>query len=296
MKQGGLLALTGGSGFIGQRFATLARARGYRIRQLARHESAVFAAGDEYRPLDLEALDSHAPVLDGCDALIHLAAHIPRDHHDPAEAARCWRVNAMGTLHLLEAAARGGVRQVVQTSSANAYAPGRTPPDEETALFPPSRGYYLGSKVLQEIYAAQYGRTAGLMIATVRLGSVYGPGQRSGALAVMARAALGGGPIRIAGDGGFGSDLVWIDDVADALLLVLERETAGPFNVGSGGRTTIAELAEMLADLTHVPIRRDPVSDMEPDWGFPALNIGRLKGLGYNPTPIAAGLRAMLAA
>lgn len=296
MKQGALLALTGGSGFIGHRFAEAARERGYRIRHLARREPADCVAEDEFRPLDLASQNHQTPLMEGCAALVHLAAHIPRDHDDPAEASRCWSVNALGTLHLLEAAARDGVRRIVQTSSANAYATTSMAPDEDAALFPQSRGYYLGSKILQEVYAAQYGRTAGMTISTLRLGSVYGPGQESGALAAMISAALSGGPIRIVGDGCFGSDLVLIDDVVSALLLVLQAGVSGPLNVGSGTRTTIGRLADMLAGLTQVPIRREQQSQKQSDPGFPALDIQRLMALGYRPTPLESGLQTMLAA
>ena len=294
MSRTQLLALTGGSGFVGRHFAMAARARGYRIRHLARHESGAFEDDDEFQPLDLEKTDHPPSLLEGCAALVHLAAHIPRNHDDPAEAARCWRVNALGTLQLLAAAARAGVTHIVQTSSANAYAASAIPPREDAALFPQSRGYYLGSKILQEIYAAHHARTAGAMLKTLRLASVYGPGQQSGAPAAMVRAALAGGPVRITGDDGFGSDLVLVDDVAQALLIALESEAGGAFNVGSGVRTTIAALAQVLADITHVPIRRDPAGDALPDWGFPALNIDRMKAMGYRPTPLAEGLRAML--
>ena len=293
MKPGALLALTGGSGFIGRHFADAAKARGYRIRHLGRQRPAAAAEGDEFRSLDLSSLDPNASLLKGCDALVHLAAYIPRNHEDPAEAARCWNVNALGTLGLLEMAGRGDVAYVVQTSSANAYAPTSLSPDEGSALFPSSRGYYLGSKIMQEIYAEQYCRTTGLTLGTLRLGSVYGPGQESGALGNMVRAAQAGQPIQVIGSGRFGSDLVLVNDVVEALLLVLEGESSGPFNVGSGIRTSIAELARALTDLTGSPIHQD-MSSGESDWGFPALNIERLKALGYRPTPIGTGLRAML--
>ncbi len=293
MKPGTLLALTGGSGFIGRHFTHAARTRGYRIRHLGRQRPPSAAAEDEFRPLDLRSVDPRASLLTGCNALVHLAAYIPRDHQDPAEAAHCWTVNALGTLHLLEMADRAGIAYVVQTSSANAYAPATEAPDEAAALFPSSRGYYLGSKIMQEIYAEQYCRTAGLTLGTLRLGSVYGPGQESGALGNMAKAAQAGQPIGVVGSGRFGSDMVLVDDVVEALLLMLERESSGPFNVGSGVRTSIADLAQMLSELTHSPIHQD-LSQGESDWGFPALNIDRLKALGYRPTSIGLGLRAML--
>ncbi|PJG48152.1 epimerase [Sphingobium sp. LB126] len=284
-----LLALTGGSGFIGRHFAEAARLCGYRIRHLSRQRPA--GEGDEWRYLDLAEPDIGSPDLKGCSALIHLAAHIPTDHRDPVEAVRCWRVNALGTLHLVEAAVRDGVGRVMHAGSANAYAPTAVPPDENAPLFPGSRGYYLGSKILQEIYAAECCRTSGMMLQTLRLGSVYGPGQHGGALAAMVRAAAGG-TIGVHGEGQFGSDLVAVDDVVQALLLLLESGASGPFNVGSGVRTTVAELADLLARQSGAVIRRETTG--EEDWGFPALNIDRLRRHGYRPMPLAKGLSAML--
>lgn len=293
MKTGPLLALTGGSGFIGRHFADAARKKGYRIRHLGRRAPAAMIPGDEFRPLDLADVDAGAKLSAGCDVLVHLAAYIPRNHHDPAEAERCWRINAMGTLRLLEMAARDQVAHVVQAGSANAYAPADAPPDETSALFPSSRGYYLGSKILQEIYAEEFCRSAGMRLSTLRLASVYGPGQDSGALGAMSQAALAGGPVRVCGTGAFGSDMVLVDDVVQAILLVLDRNATGPFNVGSGTRTSIEQLAETLAELCQVQIQHDPTTGTT-DLGFPALDIQRLNRLGYSPSPIDVGLRIML--
>ncbi|KEQ54136.1 NAD-dependent epimerase/dehydratase family protein [Sphingobium chlorophenolicum] len=283
-----LLALTGGSGFVGRAFAPMARRAGWRIRHLGRRPPPDADPADEWAFLDLSAVED--VDLSGCAALVHLAAHIPAHHGDPAEAERCWRINALGTLKLVDAAIRTGVRRIMQVSSANAYAPTPESPDEHAPLFPGSRGYYLGSKVCQEIYAADRCRGEHVLLQTLRLASVYGPGQQSGALAVMAQAAASGGPIRVHGSGGFGADLVHVDDVARAMLLLLGSENAGAFNVGSGVRTTIAELATLLAEQTGAPVVHDDGVGKE-DWGFPALNIDRLRALGCQPTRLADGLK-----
>lgn len=291
MQEAPLLALTGGSGFVGRHFAAAARARGYRIRHLARRPP--IHPDDEWHFLDLEAADAGSSCMEGCAALVHLAAHIPADHNDPAEADRCWRINARGTLTLIDAAARAGVRRIMQTSSANAYAPSTEPPDEQSPLYPRSRGYYLGSKLLQEIYATERCRKAGMSLQTLRLASVYGPDQQTGAPGIMVGAAAQGGPIRVSGDGVFGSDLVHVNDVVQAmLLLLLESEQTGPFNVGSGARTSVVMLARLLAEMTGAQVVHEPAG--AEDWGFPELNIDRLKALGYSPAPLATGLRAML--
>lgn len=292
------IALTGGTGFIGKRFAAVARAKGYRLRHLTRHLAGDFAPDDEVCPFDLEAPDHDAVTLQGCAALVHLAAYIPRDHADPAAAERCWTINAGGTLRLIEAAAAAGIKRIVQTTSANAYAGGVDMPDENAPMFPRSRSYYLGSKILQEIYATEFCRTAGMALTTLRLASVYGPGQTSGALGIMVRAALEGRPVEIIDGGQFGADLVHLDDVAQALMLAVERDCTGPINVGSGVRTTMKTLARMIAKLTDAPViekpGHGPKQGVADDTGFPPLDIGRLRSLGCDLVPLSTGLAAIL--
>lgn len=289
------IALTGGTGFVGRRFADRARLRGCRIRQLARSSDALPRA-DDYRNLDLTEDAIDPAILTGCDMVVHLAAHIPRDHADPAEAARCWRINALGTLRLAEAAAAAGVSRFIQTTSANAYAAWETEPAETAAMFPRSRGYYLGAKMMQEVYAHEVCRRAGMVLVTLRLASVYGPDQTTGAIAAITAKAIAGTSVTLEDGGRFGADFVHVDDVVTALMLTIENEAAGPFNVGSGTRTTIAEVSRLCLTLAgHDPARIDlkPESDAG-DPGFPALSIGRIRSLGFAPRDLPTGLAEMI--
>jgi UDP-glucose 4-epimerase len=296
MIQRPLVAVTGSSGFIGRRFVDAARGRGYRVRHLMRR-AATGDTSDDVRPFDLLQDKVDAAALDGCEILVHLAAHIPTDHLDPDEAERCWRANALGTLRLAEAATWAGVRQFIQTTSANAYAAWESAPTETAAMLPRSRGYYLGSKILQEIYAREVCRLAELPLATLRLGSVYGPGQSTGAVATLAGAFAAGYPVALQDGGRFGADFVHVDDVVMALMLVAEGTYDEPFNVGSGVRTSILELAQMLALETGVGstlIQLEPEA-VDGDPGFPALSIARIQNLGYSPRDLKVGLASMVA-
>lgn len=290
-----MIALTGGSGFIGRRFAEVARAQGFRIRHLSRSLRAVHIL-DETRLLDLNHGPIEAATVMGCDAVVHLAAHIPRNHTDPVEAGRCWEINAMGTLRLVEAAVRAGIGHFIQTTSANAYAPWEKMPAETAAMFPRSRGYYLGSKIMQEVYAEALCQPAHLPLATLRLGSVYGPGETNGAVAVLAGAIANGRPVILQNGGHFGADFVHVDDVVAALTLVIGRHAEGAFNVGSGVRTTIKKLAQTLIALTG----QDPAliqlnaQSRDGDTGFSALSIARIGALGYTPRDIVAGLASLV--
>jgi len=273
------------------------RSRGYRVRHLARHPRRVDTA-DDVRPFDLLQERIDASALDGCETLVHLAAHIPADHADPAEAERCWRTNALGTLRLAEAAVHAGVRRLIQTTSANAYAAWESMPSETAAMVPRSRGYYLGSKILQEVYAREICDGGRVPLATLRLGSVYGPGQRTGAVAALADALLSRRPVTLRDGGRFAADFVHVDDVVAALMIAVEGRYDEPFNVGSGVRTSILGLARMLVSELGVSDRLIHLEPERPDGdaGFPALCIARMQALGYSPRKLEVGLASMGAA
>lgn len=291
-----MIGVTGGTGFIGSRLTAALRASGHPLRLFTRMSSRDHP-DDDVRLLDISAPTIDPTLLAGCDTVIHLAAYVPRDHADPDEATRCWQINALGTLHLAQAAAGAGVRHFVHTTSANAYAAWEEEPAETAAMFPRSRGYYLGSKIMQEIYASEVCRAAGPRLATLRLGSVYGPGQPNGAVAALAAQAMAGEPIRLADEGGFGADFVHVDDVVTAIMLVIAQNGDGTFNVGSGIRSSIAEVAHRLvaAAKGDAAMIDRAASSARADLGFPALSIERLQRMGYVPRGLASGLSSMIA-
>lgn len=291
LAPGSLLGVTGASGRIGRTFCEEALRRGYAVRSFGRSDDG--PAGAQHVRLDL-ADGANPAAFAGCGAVVHLAAYIPTDHRSAEEGARCWQVNVLGTVRLIEAIAAAGVRRLVQTSSANAYAPWANASDEEAPLFPSTRTYYLGSKIAQELSAGEACRSLGISLATLRLSSVYGPYPASNLVASFAARLLGGETVELAGEGMFGADFVLIDDVVRALFLVLEQGSQGTFNVASGVRTSLAELVGQLTPLTGGECRLVP-AEGEPDVGFPAIDIRRLTALGYRPTALADGIRKVVA-
>jgi UDP-glucose 4-epimerase len=228
--------------------------------------------------------------------VVHLAARIPTHHNDIDEASLCWQANALGTMKLVDAMGSAGVKRLIQTTSANAYAPWVHHPDELGPMFPTSRIFYLTSKIAQEWYANARGAEHGIGITTLRVSSVYGAASHRAPITLIARQMLDGATVRLVARGEFGADFVTDEDVAQALLIVLKAAALGPFNVSSGTRSTLRDIAQRLAELTGTPEDRIVLADPSEgaDRGFPEIDNRKLVKLGFSPTPLDRALEALV--
>ncbi|WP_205479947.1 NAD-dependent epimerase/dehydratase family protein [Sphingomonas arenae] len=294
---GSLIGVTGANGHLGRLFCMAAAAAGYRLRCFGRRFDHLPADAETVR-LDLaEPVGVDPEPLRGCDALVHLAAYIPRDHRSLEEGKLCWTTNVLGTARLLHATAAAGVRRLVQTSSASAYATDSGRTDEAAPLFPSSRAFYLGSKIGQEAVAREICAESGITCTTLRLSSVYGGAPPAGLPARLAQDLLAGRAITIRDQGRFGADFVFAPDVVRVLLMMLEEDFAGELNVASGVRTTLSDLAEGLVRASGAPpglVELQPGAAAAADVGFPAIDIRRLRSMGVEPTALRAGLEQVV--
>lgn len=295
-----VLAVTGAGGFVGRRLVAAALARGWTVRALVRDPQAL-PATERLTAARWDALDpvAAAPHLGGVDAVCHAAAFIPADTGDPAALERCLRINVLGTLGLLTAATEAGVPRFVHLASANAYAPAPGPVDEAHPLYPSHRApYYLTSKLAGEVLVDHWGRSGKVAACILRLASVYGPGMGGGLVKLFADGLRAGRPITVQDGGRYGVDLVAVDDVVAAILAAVRADAVGPFNIGSGVRTTTRELAELLGELTGADrslVTVEPAAGAPSDPGFAALDVARARAeLGYRPTDLRAGLARYL--
>lgn len=191
------------------------------------------------------------------EVIIHLAAQmdVRKSVEDPLHDAR---VNVLGTVNVLEAAARSGVRKVVFASSGGTvYGQPDHLPVDETAPLRPSAPYG-ASKVAGEAYVQTYQRLYGLQGTSLALGNVYGPRQdphgEAGVVSIFAMALCRNLPTKIFGDGTTSRDYVHVFDVVDAFARCLSAETSGlRFNVGTGVGTSVGELHRLLANTCGAP-------------------------------------------
>jgi len=262
--------VTGGAGFVGSALAERLAAAGP-VRVLddlstGQADSVAGICGVELvvgSVLDEVAV---AAALDGIDVVFHLASRgVRRSIHAPCETHN---VNATGTLTLLEASRRAGIRRFVYVSSSEVYGSAQTVPMNELHPRLPNT-VYGGSKLAGESYARVYHRTYGLPTVTLRLFNTYGPrshyeGDSGEVIPKFLVRARNGLPPIIFGDGAQTRDFTFVTDIAQGIAAAAETdEVIGEvINLGSGKEISIAELAARI-------LRLAGNSDLDPKYAEP---------------------------
>ncbi len=292
--------VTGGAGFIGSHVVE---------RLLATEPDAIvrvfdnFSTGDranlpfasqygarlEVVEGDLRDLPAVERVLKGVSIVYHQAAmrSVPRSVADPLGANEN---NVTGTLHVLEAARRAGVRRVVYASSSSVYGDRPDLPKREDQHPAPISPYAV-SKAVNELYASVWTRLYGVETVGLRYFNVFGPRQdpASEYAAVIPRFilwALRGQPLEVHGDGTQSRDFTYIDNVVDANLAAGRAPEASgqAFNVGCGARISLLDIIGRLEKMLGRPVTRRHTPSRAGDVPHTLADISKGKRLmGYTP-------------
>jgi UDP-glucose 4-epimerase len=293
-----LSLVTGGAGFIGSHVVERLLKDGGRVRVLdnfstGRRENLDFAhgAGDRLTVIegDLRDLATVQRAVDGVQVVYHQAAmrSVPRSIDDPLGANAN---NVDGTLHVLEAARRTGVRRVVYASSSSVYGDNPELPKREDQRLAPISPYAV-SKAADEQYARVWTRLYGVETVGLRYFNVFGPRQDplSEYAAVLPRFilwGLRGQPLEVHGDGTQSRDFTYIDNVVEANLLAGEAPAASgeAFNVGCGDRISLVDVITMLEGILGKPLARNHTPSRGGDVAHTLADVSKAKRLmGYTP-------------
>jgi UDP-glucose 4-epimerase len=234
------------------------------------------------------------------EVIFHLAAQVDvrRSVDDPIHDAS---VNVLGTIAVLEAARRGGVRKVVYASSIGSYGEpdiDQLPVDESFTT--PALSPYGASKRVAMDFLATYRSLYGIEWTALTLANVYGPHQTTagegGVVATFIGRMLDGQRCTIYGDGEQSRDFVFVDDVVHAFVLAADRGDGERMLIGTAQRTTVNQLYRALAAATgypHEPLR-EPARPGE--IRHSSVDAGRAREvLGWKPwTTLEEGLAATL--
>ncbi len=202
---------------------------------------------------DIMQSDILQAALTGADGVFHLAALWLLQCHEYPRSA--FDVNVRGTFNVMEACVRKGVQRLVYSSSASVYGDAVREPMDEDHPFN-NQNFYGATKIAGEAMLRAFHHRYRLNFVGLRYMNVYGPRQDyHGAYIAVIMKMLdaidrGQGPT-ILGDGSEAFDFVAVEDCGVANVCAMRAETTDRFyNVGTGTRTSLRELAEMLLELT----------------------------------------------
>jgi len=296
------ILVTGGAGFIASHISERFLALGHEVTivdNLSTGRRENVPSGANLVEMDLSSPDLAQLVADlRPDIIDHHAAHadVHQSMEDPSHDAA---VNVVGTLRLIHAAHKAGVKKFILASTGGAIYgdPDIVPCDESHPVQPLSP--YGASKVADEVYLAMYHRVHGLEYTILRYANIYGPRQHpyteeGQVVALFARLMLEGRQPTIFGDGEQGRDFVFVGDVVEANARALEGGTGRTFNIGTGSLLTVNDLYQRLAAITGYP-NPPKYAPARPGEVFRiTLDASRIRSeLGWEPrTSLEAGLAA----
>ena len=255
----------------------------------------IFEAGGDITQIDI--LDA---AMKGADAVLHFAAlWLLQCHEFPRSA---FKTNVEGTFNVLDACVRNGVKRLVWSSSASVYGDAIEEPMTEDHPFN-NKNFYGATKICGEAMARAYHHRYGLDYVGLRYMNVYGPRQdyRGAYIAVIMKMLdaidRGEGPT-ILGDGSEAFDFVAVEDCAAANLCALKADATDRFyNVGTGTRTSLREIAEKLLSLTgsNQPIKYAPRSQATLVRNRIGSPVRARKEIGFNAEiSLDEGLRRLI--
>lgn len=265
--------VTGGAGFIGGHLTRTLLERGDSVVILddlstgkkenidaMAHDNLTFYENSVRDNLD-EIFEKEKP-----DGVFHLAA-LPRVQFSIAEPVKTHEANINGTLNLLEACKKHGVKRFVFSSSSSVYGDQDTLPLIETMNPNPLSPYAL-HKLVGEYYCHLYHMHYDMETVSLRYFNVYGPKQDpEGAYATLipkfTQMFLDGVTPVINGDGEQTRDFTYVTDVVNANLLAMSTDNKDAFgemfNVGAGNNISVNDVTDRLKELAK--------SDIEPEHG-----------------------------
>ena len=288
--------VTGGTGFVGSAVVRELLAEGYQVVCLVRPGSdlrnlaglqVILAQGD------LEEADSVRKALRGCQELYHVAAYYSTR---PEDAERMWAVNALGSLHVLSAAAEAGLSRIVHTSTIGTIgrpADGRLPTEEDVFTDWERASPYVRSKLEGERLALELARQ-GAPIVVVNPCAPVGPRdiKPSSTGARIVAYLQGRRPSFLPG----GINFVAVEDVARGHLLAARHGRVGERYILGNAEGNL-DLAGFYALMERVSGVRAPEAGQEGGLGRVRATLRRLvlggpradaKGMGYRPEALTA--------
>ena len=238
-------------------------------------------------------------AIEGVDRVIHLASvpSVPRSVADPRQSAEA---SIIGTVTLMDAARKAGVKRFVQASSSSVYGDGEVNPRHE-GLPPSPMSPYAVAKLTQEEYGRVFWKCYALDTASLRYFNVFGPRQNpdSKYAAVIPKfitVMRSGKRPEIFGDGAQTRDFTYIDNVVEANLraaLAPNPLRGEAMNIGNGCSTSLIRLVSLLNEILGTTLDPELLPPRPGDVLHSQADVSKAGSLiGYRPlVDLREGLR-----
>jgi len=255
--------VTGGAGFIGSNIVNKLIENGHVVTVLDNLSSGQRSNLEEFPNVrfiegDIRDESAVAEAVKGNAIVFHLAASVgnKRSIDYPLVDAE---INVLGTLKVLEASRKAGVRKIVASSSAGIFGELRTLPIKEDHPAEPDSPYG-SSKLCMEKECLAYAKLYKIEAVCLRYFNVYGPNQRFDAygnvIPIIVFKMLKGEQFIIFGDGDQTRDFVNVQDVVQAnIKAAMTRGVSGAFNIGSGSKVSINALVNKIRNASGLTIQ-----------------------------------------
>ncbi|MEX0405271.1 NAD(P)-dependent oxidoreductase [Aquibium sp. LZ166] len=276
------ILITGGLGVNGAWITRKLLERGLPVIVVDRHSDLTLlgdaGAGVELVQADIMDADAMRVLMASrkVSCVIHTAALISGLQQNPLEG---FRVNALGTVQMLDASLKAGVKRFVYTSSRAAY--GNFEGEHSYPVYKPvAEDYRLGgvnvydvTKLSSELMGRNFA-ALGLEFIALRFATIFGPGKlvRHGPMGIYSRFienAMAGVPLRIEKGGDERDDVIYVDDIAEACVIAATHPNPkfDAYNISRCIATTLGEFADAVRTVL-------PRADIEIGPGLDPLGLG----------------------
>lgn len=302
--EGKNVVVTGGTGLIGRPLVKKLIERGTNVRIVSLDDPSRAHPEADFLQLNLTHFDNCMEACEGMDFVFHLAGIKGSPAMTAKQPASFFVPTILFNTNMMEAAYQSNIDRYLFTSTIGVYSPAKVfYEDDVWRTFPSENDRFAGwakrmGELQAEAYKIQYDWDK---IAIVRPANVYGPYDNfdpKNAMVIPAlikRALDGENPLKVWGDGSPIRDFIHADDVAEGMLLALEKGTGKPINLGSGIGVSIKEIVNIIIS------NMDEKPEIQWDTSKPSgdkkrlMDISRAKTIGFNPSiSIEEGIKGVI--
>lgn len=286
------ILVTGGTGYVGKHIVERL-SRKHRVFVISRQRPSSVNNPATYIQCDITNTVDLVKKTGGLgfDCVIHLAAYHPKNPFESPQTSM--RINVGGTQSLVNYCAITNIKHLVFSSTFSIYGTGQNKPISEDFLANPINPYAL-SKYFAERILYLANQQTGINVTIFRFSGIFGADRKDGAVYNFVSSALAGETITVSNPLNF-TDMVYIDDIFDVIKKSLKIGGFEIFNISSGEKYTVIELAKICLATT----KSSSAIEIKPPNLHETLqlnlNIEKAKSLlGFRPTPLYAGIAKVI--